>query len=341
MSEDLQQPEEHTLMEDTNVLHPTVPVSQQLLVLTVLLLIIFGGGFMPKFIAYLGDENTNSVTIPLAQTSQQEAVVEIIEAQEDPFAEIEILADAAYVWDVLNQKVLYSKSPDEQLPLASITKLMTALVAYEIISGEENVQISLKAIKQDGESGFSDGEAFTVENLIDLTLISSSNDGAFAIAAEAGKLLDSNNPEGAFVKAMNIRARELGLTNTFFRNPTGLDISVSEAGAYGSTRDVAFLMEYILINHPVILERTTEAQGVIYNNTGGYHDAENTNPIVSKISGIIGSKTGYTALAGGNLTVAFDASLNHPVITVVLASTRTERFIDTVTLTAAAREALQ
>jgi D-alanyl-D-alanine carboxypeptidase len=75
---------------------------------------------------------------------------------------------------------------------------------------------------------------------------------------------------------------------------------------------MAFLMEYIVKNEPDILTFTREDAARVYSQTGGFHDAENTNDYIDEIPGLIGSKTGYTDLAGGNLVVAFDAGLNRP-----------------------------
>jgi D-alanyl-D-alanine carboxypeptidase (penicillin-binding protein 5/6) len=137
---------------------------------------------------------------------------------------------------------------------------------------------------------------------------------------------------------MNVRAKEIGLAHTTFKNSTGLDISPSEAGAYGTARDVALLMEYIIVHYPQVTRLTTIDATRVYNEDGAYHDVENTNDVVDDIEGLIASKTGYTELAGGNLVVAFDAGLNRPIVAVVLGSTQKERFTDILTLTESARD---
>jgi serine-type D-Ala-D-Ala carboxypeptidase (penicillin-binding protein 5/6) len=137
---------------------------------------------------------------------------------------------------------------------------------------------------------------------------------------------------------MNLRASELGLTNTRFKNATGLDISPTEAGAYSSARDVALLMEYLIANYPQVTRLTTTDATRVYNEDGAYHEVENTNEIVDDIEGLLASKTGYTELAGGNLVVAFEAGLNRPIVAVVLGSTFNDRFTDILTLTESARK---
>jgi D-alanyl-D-alanine carboxypeptidase len=159
-------------------------------------------------------------------------------------------------------------------------------------------------------------------------MLASSNDAAFALAAAVGSIIDKSNPNQTFVNAMNIRAEELGLNNFKFFNPTGLDIDSTQAGAFGTAREVTFLMEYILENYPNILEPSTFTATRVYNETGSYHSAENTNPIVTQIPNLLGSKTGYTDIAGGNLTIAFDAGYNRPIIITVLGSSFDGRFSD-------------
>lgn len=245
-----------------------MPVVRQLSILCLVLLGVLSASFVPKIIANFTPEKEDLTA------AAEAAVTEETRGDPQAFADVSIKAEAAFVWDVNSGTALYEKEADEQLPIASITKLMTALVAYEIIASETNVSITDSAIAQNGDSGLRAGEAFRFSALADLTLVSSSNDGAFAMAAAAGAALDESAPAQSFVEAMNVRAKELGLTNTYFRNPTGLDINEDEAGAYSSARDVATLMEYILREHPSILEATTEPGSVFYNQNGEYHEAE-------------------------------------------------------------------
>ncbi len=254
------------------------------------------------------------------------------------FNDVTLQAEAAFVWDVRGGRVLFNKNGDDKLPLASVTKLMTALVAHELLDTDAKVDISVDAIQESGDSGFSDGESFTARDLTDLMLIESSNDGARALSSAAGNaLLMSDEPIPLFVEAMNIKADELGLTQTHFKNVTGLDLSPTEAGAYGSARDMAFLMEYILTTYPDLVALTNAELKTINNQDGAYHIVKNTNEVVSDITGLLASKTGYTELAGGNLVIAFEAGLNRPIIVTVLGSTESGRFDDALLLSERAR----
>ncbi len=310
-----------------------IPVFRQLALLGVVFLLIFGSALSPKFIK---THVLKSEVIVEKSTSQNLVTSSVLNIQNDDdkvaFEDTKITAKSAYVWDISSQRVLYKKNESEQLPLASVTKLMTALVAQELLDESEDVRIGDMAIRQDGDSGLLEGEIFERMKLNGLTLISSSNDGAFALAVAAGAVLSEANPANAFVQAMNIRAKEIGLSETYFKNPTGLDLSLTEGGAYGTARDMAFLMEYIVINEPTILAYTKEEDAAVYNQNGTLHNAENTNYYIRRIPGLIGSKTGYTDLAGGNLVVAFDAGLNRPIIITVLGSSGQDRFTDVLTL---------
>lgn len=306
-----------------------LPVLQQLAVLAAILFLIFSASVAPRVIALF---DKTQVETPNQTKPQENAVAQAEDTVPVPFENMRITAKAAYVWDIQNQRALYKKEEGAQLPLASVTKLMTALVANEILSQSQQVEIGDLSIKQDGDSGLLEGEVFDRLTLSDLVLMSSSNDGAFALAAAAGSALSESNGAHAFVQAMNIRAEELGLSQTYYRNPTGLDISQTEAGAYGSARDVAVLMEHIVQHAPEILAFTRQEDARMYSKTGQYHEAENTNYYVEQIPGLIGSKTGYTDLAGGNLVVAFNVGLDRPIVAVVLGSTQQDRFSDIMTL---------
>lgn len=318
-------------MDETN--DTRVPVMQQLSLVAVVLLLIFGVGFSSTTLF-----SDDSAPATVVNTTELAPLAAEPASTPPTFSDVSIRGAAAYVWDVRQQRALYKYNESESLPLASLTKLMTALVAHELLSEEEAVAIDQTAVNQDGVSGFVVGETFDRQTLSDLTLVSSSNDGAYALAETAGKLLSDNDPANAFVQAMNIRATEIGMRDSYFKNPTGLDISTTEGGAYGTARDTAFLLEYILKHEPSLLTRTTELEYDVENFAGYTHDVENTNFYITDIPGLIGSKTGYTDLAGGNLAIAFDAGLNRPIIVVVLGSTRQERFNDVLALTEAAQQ---
>ncbi len=298
------------------------PVKTQLVLIGMFMLFLFAGFIVPRTLSLI--DNSNNQAEVQAST--------IVENKSDSLPKtidnIDITAESAYVWDVVGQRVLYQKNPDEVLPLASITKLMTALVAYELVPDNKLVTITSEAASQQSGGSLKPGETYKVKELADFALISSYNSAAFTLAASVGELLGDDDPLAQFIAAMNIKADELELQSLTYESPTGLDISATKAGAYGSARDTSFLMEYILLNYPEILSPTLEEYMRLYNQNGDYHEAHNTNNIINDIPNLLGSKTGFTDLAGGNLTIAFDAGYNRPIIITVLGSTRNERFSD-------------
>ncbi len=308
---------------------PTVP---QLAVALGGLALVFGISYVPGLV--------NSRTKEPEPRVRESITNEPLPLQIDHFEDVALTAHAAYVWDAREERALYNKNAGDRLPLASLTKLMTALVAYDTLGKTDTVTVTPDALMQEGESYLMPGTTFTVQDLTDFVLLTSSNDGAYALAAAAGLQISAGEAIDAFVTAMNAKAESLGLSQSSFSNPTGLDVSSSTSGGYGSARDVAFLMEYLIEERPDLLATTRERASTFNDQLGTAFAAFNTNEIVGDVPGILGSKTGFTDLAGGNLVVAFDAGLNRPIIISVLGSTREGRFTDVMTLVTRTQQAL-
>ncbi len=240
------------------------------------------------------------------------------------FPSVVLEARAGYVWDVREQKILFSKNGTLVLPLASITKLMTALTAYREMPPDTIVTVNYSALQTSGESGLRQSERWELSELISLMLVISSNDGAAAIR----ETYESLNASTTFAEALNRTAEEIGLTDTTFVNETGLDVGFEKAGNMGSAQDVARLFEEVLILMPEILEMTGRDAGTFTSLDGATHRVSNTNMITDEIPWSLGSKTGFTDAAGGNLVISFDATIGRPIIVVVLGSSREGRFND-------------
>jgi len=309
-----------------------VPVLPQLVILALALGVLFGISVAPRIWSNLSASKDINPTATVLATPPATPT-----RQATAFAGLNLKAQAAFVWDMRARRVLYQKNADQSRPLASLTKLMTALLARELLA-ENTVTVSQAAINQEGASGLRKEERFTVAGISDLMLLTSSNDGAYALAETVGRQLNAKKPAEAFVALMNVRADELGLTQTWFRNPTGLDISETDTGGVGSARDMAFLMEYILKTEPAIIEATAKPTHTIVSQNEITHTAQNTNQDIIAVDGVIGSKTGYTTLAQGNLVLAFDAAVNRPVVAVVLGSRWEGRFTDMAAVITAVKE---
>lgn len=251
----------------------------------------------------------------------------------NPFDGLNLEAKAAYVWDIDGNKALYAKKAEAQLPLASLTKIMTALVALDRAPAESIVTIQKKFFKNEGDQGLRAAERWRLKDIVEFTLVASSNDGADAVASASAASSffapDERGPsESSFTDSMNAKARRIGLRQTYFTNDTGLDRSEAMSGAYGSARDVARLFAYALFAIPEVLEATRYEKVKFTSLNAIVHKAENTNPLVSKIPGLIASKTGFTDLAGGNVVIAFDAGPGKPIVVSVLGSSFDGRFTD-------------
>lgn len=254
------------------------------------------------------------------------------EAAVGEFPEITLQARAAYVYDARTKTVIFAKNENIRLPLASLTKIMAALTAIGLSPSYGTVTVDSKALKVEGDSGLRPGEKWSLKDLLDFSLISSSNDGMRAVALSLGALKNAEATEEEivddFVRSMNAKALELDLKNTYFWNETGLDESEVKGGAYGTVKDMATLLEYIIVYHPEILEATRESSETLRSLDNGEYVAKNTNSLVDEIPGLLASKTGWTSTAGGNLVLAFDPELGRPIIISILGSTAEGRFED-------------
>ncbi len=254
----------------------------------------------------------------------------LVTPQAPVYDDVPLEAKAAYLYDVLYDREIYKKNADAQLPLASITKLMTALVAVELFPKESVVAIKPEFLLEEGDSGLIVGDEWNIQKLIDYSLVVSSNDASRALASVIGTYTfhrpEYNMGRHDFILQMNKRAKDIGLQHTYFVNETGLDTGET-SGGYGSAQDVGKLMMYILSEYPEIVEATRHKMYPVDSKEKEYV-AQNTNAIVNTIPYVLASKTGFTNLAQGNLVVAFDISVGHPVVAVVLGSSQNGRFAD-------------
>ena len=239
-------------------------------------------------------------------------------------------AQAAVVYDLTDGRMLYTKNEEVQLPLASLTKLMTTDTILDLSSATNTVQVSAAAVATEGDSGIRAGSAWKLDALLKYALTVSSNDAMAAVAESGGGK--------KFIDAMNKKAQSLGLAQSYFLDPTGLDVTQSVSGGYGSALDVAKLAGDVYAKHPGIFESTIRPNITYSGTDDAVHGTPTAAPILD-IPGLIGAKTGYTDLAGGNLVAVFDLSVGHPAAAVVLHSTQSGRFEDMRTLITAARVA--
>lgn len=249
--------------------------------------------------------------------------LELEKLQEERLENLEIEARAAISVEVGNngkEKFLFEKNSQKPLAVASLTKLMTALIVFyfgETYSPSQIITITKEAVEQEGSSKYGDlrvGESLSVETLLYIMLIESSNDAAFALTEPI--------EEKAFVELMNLYAEEIGLENTYFVNSTGLEPDdPQEPKNLSTAQDLVNLTKFILKNYPQIFEITTNQSYKALKPDGTVHHfiAQNTNELLGEIPEIIGGKTGWGIEAGGCLLLVLDnPNSNKYYISIVL-----------------------
>lgn len=241
-----------------------------------------------------------------------------------------LTAQSAIIYDPTDGRVLYEKDAQTPRPLASLTKLMTTQTILSTESTNRLIIITSTDISYDGYWGFKVGDVVRLQDLLRFGLVASSNDAMAAAATSLG---------GNYLQEMNQAAGTLGMSHSYFLNPTGLDLTASTSGAYGSAGDVALLAASFLKKYPQYFELSTEPSVSIPDGDRTIRAAATEVPL-QNIPGFIGAKTGYTDLAGGNVVAAYDIDIGHPLIAVVLDSTEEGRFTDIRTLIAASRTAI-
>lgn len=240
---------------------------------------------------------------------------------------LNLSSEAAILMDAESGKILYEKNTQEQLPMASMTKIMSMLLIMENIEEgnltyEDKVLISENASGMGGSQVFLQaGEEYTVSDLLKCIAVSSANDAVVAMAEKISGSVD------AFVTLMNERAKELGLENTNFANPHGLD----DENHYSTAYDMA-VMARELLKHEDILKYTSIYEDYLTKPDGSQVWLVNTNRLVRFYDGVDGLKTGYTTEAGYCLTATAKKS-DLRLISVVMKSPSAEaRSSDTSTL---------
>ena len=194
-----------------------------------------------------------------------------------------VSAKRAYVLDAVSGRVLYEKNPEERSLIASTTKIMTALIVCEQCNVLDRMRIPKEAVGIEGSSMYlQEGEVLTLQELLYGLMLSSGNDAAVALAIYCGGTVEG------FAELMNDKARNLGLRDTHFENPNGLD----SPGHYSTARDLAVLAAYAMENP--IFRKTVSTKSLML----GQRYLTNHNKLLWRGEGADGVKTGYTKAAG-------------------------------------------
>ncbi len=206
-----------------------------------------------------------------------------------------VSADSAILIEAQSGKIIYSKNAAEKRPMASTTKIMTALVALEESDISKTVEISPDAVGIEGSSIYLyPNENLTLEDLVYALMLESANDAAAAIAIEVGGSLDS------FADMMNEKANEIGLVNTHFTNPHGLD----DQEHYTTAEELAIIAAVAMKNEKFRSVVSTHKKTIPLNGTEGVRLLINHNKMLKNYEDSIGIKTGYTKKSGRCLVSA-------------------------------------
>lgn len=229
------------------------------------------------------------------------------------------------------EKFLFEKDSETSFPIASITKLMTAVIALQKYELDHQIIVSEKAFLKDlhRPNNLFPGETYKVRDLLYSNLMESGNTAAYALA-EGRTIFEYNRTADSFIAKMNQKAQSLGMEKTYFSNPTGLDPLIPGIGVNRSSpRDLLLLAKY-LIDYPLIWEILSTKEYDLRTADGTLkYRMKNTNELLYEKNFIKGGKTGQTWRAGGNLFAIFKRDDGY-LFTVVLGSN--DRFRDTKTL---------
>ena len=211
------------------------------------------------------------------------------------FANIDIKARTAILQDYLSGEILYEKEPDRSIYPASMTKIMTSIIAFDLIKSgdlslDEKFLISEKAWRL-STAGYSSmfvmvGDQVSVENLLKGIIVASGNDSCIALAEGIA------GTEEEFAIMMTSKAREIGMENTNFANSSG----INDPDNYSTVRDIMIMSNYLIKNHPEFYKWFKEKE-FTWDRTGGDPITQgNRNPLLYKNMGVDGVKTGYLAV---------------------------------------------
>ena len=225
------------------------------------------------------------------------------------------------IYDRLSGRCIYGKDENKQTAMASTTKIMTAIIVVENCNMTDTVTITSKAAGTGGSRlGLHTGDKITVKDLLYGLMLRSGNDAAVALAIHTSGSVEE------FAKLMNNKATELGLMNTHFVTPHGLDNSEHYTTAY----ELAILTDYALKNETIAKVVNTKSTTISIN--GNSMQINNTNELLGNVDGVYGVKTGFTNNAGRCLVTSVKRGDMDLIIVVLGADTRKDRAKDSIKL---------
>ncbi len=258
---------------------------------------------LPNFLTLFKNGQVSTLSVWIPQLNSQ-VIGSIIKTPE-------VSARASLMYDLTTNKVLFKKNIKEKLPMASLTKIMTAIVALENKKKDDKYVVTKKDLIGEDSMGLEAGEVLSLEELLYGLILHSGNDAAETIA--------NNFPGGRtkFIEAMNNKVRSLGLSDTNFTNPTGLE---GDGKQYTTAYDLIVITRYAVLNFPLFDEVvSTFDYNISQTKTHKAYFLENETNLLTSYPGVKGIKTGYTPEAGFCLVTYLDYR-GHKIIGILLGS---------------------
>jgi len=274
----------------------------------ILILILF-------FIKNFEDRQPTFLTSPLSQTVKISGInqwqpQQVLGIQ---FNTPTITAKSAIFIDSKTGQVLYEKNSHQKLPIASLVKVMTVLIALEHKKMDDEYLVSQRAAQMEPDKMLLiAGEKMTLKELLSGIFLVSANDAAEVLAE------GTTGRREEFISMMNSKAKQLGMTDTYYVNPTGLDEDVNNS--FSSAYDLVVLTRYLIRTYPEVVD-ISKTEHIYFPQTAKHQDYDMYSGInlLTTYSGVVGFKTGYTPEAGLTL-ITLARKNNHEVIGVLLGS---------------------
>lgn len=236
---------------------------------------------LPEFLTLSKNKQVSSVDLFLP-------IIDFITGKKN--TELSVGAKSVIVYDITKNKTIYTKNPNEKLPMASLTKVMTAIIGLENKLPNDTYIVEGKNLVGENSMGLLPKEQHSLTDLLYGLILMSGNDAAEVIAA--------HHPKGrtAFIQAMNDKAKALGLKNTHFTNPSGLE---GDGNQHSSAYDLLVITKYALEHYSVFRQvAQTVTKEIPQTETHQEYFLQNETNLLTSYPGVKGVKTGYTPEAG-------------------------------------------
>jgi D-alanyl-D-alanine carboxypeptidase (penicillin-binding protein 5/6) len=292
---------------------------RKLLLFLVVISLLFFPIYLGYSLVFARDENSSIASpLPSFLTSKENNQVSTLNLWE-PFwdlfegqkAEVpSVTAKSVLMYDLTQKKIIYEKNSDRKYPMASLTKIMTAIVALENPKSDNKYRVLKKNLVGENTMGLSAGETLSLNELIYGLILHSGND--------ASETLASHFPAGrsGFIKAMNDKAKSIGIKNTNFTNPSGLE---GDGDQHTTARDLLVMTRFALAS-PIFSNVVSTVDYLIpATPTHKEYFLKNETNLLTTYPGVKGVKTGYTGEAGYCLVTYLDYE-GHKIVGIIMGS---------------------